>query len=1006
MSTLLLSFLLACAPESTEHATAYQLNDLGDGIGGPKALARAGDYMIENDRLRFAILGARNSFGPGLYGGSLIDADIVREGLEYRNGHGNDRFVELNPTVNLDISMVTEDAQIEILDTDDGSAVIRVSALGKPYLGILVPLRGITPGNEPAVAIVTDYILRPGEPWITLRTTATVVPKSGGMDGLIEGEVLPPLWEPESVVDVALGGGVALGDFYQQGGAIDAFLSDIGFDESGAIFEAHEAGRNLFWTPFSADILGGTADGVSYGMAAKEGKLLMPLFASSQTVAIGAMAGAPVDETTGEAESMPIGTAFTYERVFTVGEGDIGSVVDNLLLAKNIESGVVKGHVLEAGSGIPASGAKVFVFRPGAEGPWSQWTTDVSWNDTNQDGSFGGTLPVGQWELQVHEHGRPTSERFAIDVSAEDTVLHLEIGASGSVGFEIRDELGDIVPAKVTIMRTDQPALRNPVLGDGEIGGSPEAVLFAPFGHAKTHLAPGEYTATATRGPEYEIETRPFSVFANSHLDLDLGVIRSVDTTGWVGADLHVHGNPSFDSGVSPVDRVMTMVSEGVEFMASTDHDFIFDYAPTIEDLGLGHWIRSTVGVEVTPLEMGHFIAFGIEHDFLADAGGAFDWKGRTPGEVLASLEASGAGNIAPVTMVAHPRDGILGYFDQFGFNPHGGIPGIAGQPGSPDINIPLNSKVSDFQIFTEPNFTLEFDALELFNGKRLDLIRTPTAQEIADYAADPESVNAFDLMTRDMDEMEALENGTFGLGYGHMGQIDDWFTLLNLGYKHTALANSDTHSKTSIESGCPRNFVQTGTDDPDFVTEAEVAAAVRDHRVIASYGPFVRFWVDDMGIGGELSGTGERQLRIESQAPSWMSVSHLELYENGTLIETWDRSEQDQSNIIWEEETTIHPSIDSWYVVIASGEGSLFPLFSPVEVPKIELQDIVVEAVGAVLDDTSLLGVLVPIPRTYPMLPYAITNPIWVDLDGNGFDAPGIPAWQEEPVDPADEEE
>jgi hypothetical protein len=1006
MSTLLLSVLLACAPESAEHATAYQLNDLGDGIGGPKALARKGDYIIENDKMRFGILGARNSFGPGLYGGSLIDADVVREGLEYRNGHGNDRFVELNPTVNLDISFLTEETQIEILDTDDGSAVIRVTALGKPYLGILVPLRGITPGNEPAVAIVTDYILRPGEPWLTLRTTATVVPKSGGMEGLTIGEFLPGLQDPESVVEIALGGGVAMGDFYQQGGAVDAFLSDVGFDEAGAIFAADQEDRNLFWSPFSAEVLGGTADGVSYGMASKKGNLLMPLFASSQTVAIGAMSPAPMDESTGEADDIPLGTAFTYERIFTVGHGDMGSVVDNVLLAKDIESGFVGGHVLEAGSGAPVSGAKVFVYRPGADAPWSQWTTDVAWDDTNGDGSFAGTLPIGDWELQAHEHGRPVSERFTIVVGDEDVEVNLDIGHTGTVAFVVRDESGDTVPAKLTVMRTDQEALRNPILGDGFIGGRPESVLFAPFGHAETHLAPGDYTATATRGPEYEIDTLAFSVGANTHLDLDLAVLHSVDTTGWIGADLHVHGNPSFDSGVNPVDRVMTMVSEGVEFMASTDHDFIFDYAPTIQNMNLGHWIRSSVGVEVTPLEMGHFIAFGIEHDFLADAGGAFDWKGRTPGEILASLEASGAGNIDPVTMVAHPRDGILGYFDQFGFNPHGGIPGLAGQPGTADLSIPLNSQVTDFQIFTEPNFTLKFDALELFNGKRLDLIRTPTAKEISDFAEDNDSVNALDILTRDLTEMAHLEDGTFGLGYGHKGQIDDWFSLLNLGFRHTALANSDTHSMTSVESGCPRNFVQTGTDDPDYVTEAEVASAIREHRVIASYGPFVRFWIDDEGIGSELVGTGERTLRIESQAPSWMGVGHLELYENGTLIDTWDRPETEQSNIIWEIESTVNPGKDSWYVVIASGEGSLFPLFSPVEIPSIELQDIVVEAVGAVIDDTSLLGELIPVPKTHPIYPYALTNPIWIDLGGNGFDAPGIPAWQEAPINPSDAEE
>jgi hypothetical protein len=1000
MSAILLSVLLACAPESTEHARAYQMTDLGDGIGGPKALARGGDYIIENDKMRFAILGARNSFGPGIYGGSLIDADLVREGVEYRNGHGNDRFVELNPTVNLDIPFVTEDHQIEILETEDGSAVIRVTATGTPYLGILVPLRGLTPGKEPAVAMVTDYILRPGEPWLTLRTTVTIVPKSGGLEPLTIGEAVPGLDEPESVVEVALGGGIALGDFYQQGGAVDAFLSDIGFDEAGAVYSANQAGRNLFWTPFSADVLGGTAEGVSYGIASLEGKLFMPLFASSQTVAIGGMISAP------EEGSMGIGEAYTYERVFTVGEGDMGSVVDNILLAKGIESGVVRGHVVESGSGEPVSGAQVVVYQPGFDGPWSQWTTDVALDDVNGDGSFGGTLPVGDWELMVYQHGRPAGERFAVSVGAEDVVLILQIGQSGSVGFEVRDESGDSVPAKVTVMRDDGNVQRDPILGDSFIGGSPEAVLFAPYGHAETRLLPGDYTAIASRGLEYELDTLSFTVRANTHQDLHLQVLRSVDTTGWIGADLHVHAMPSFDSGVSHVDRVISMVSEGVEFMASTDHDFIFDYAPTIEDLNLGHWLRSSVGVEVTPLEMGHFIAFGIKHDFLADAGGAFDWKGRTPGEVLASLEASGAGNIAPVTMLAHPRDGILGYFDQFGFNPHGGIPGFGGQAGSTDIEIPLNSQVSDFLIFTEQNFTVEFDSLELFNGKRLDLIRTPTEVEIEDFGADPDSVSAYDIITRDMEEMASLEDGTFGLGFGHMGQVDDWFTLLNLGFKHTALANSDTHGTTSVESGCPRNFVETGTDEPGFVTEKEIAEAIREHRVIASYGPFVRFWLDEAGIGEEIQGKGERSLRIDSQAPSWMGISHMELYENGTLIQTWDRSESKAKEVSWRVETSVTPSKDSWYVVVASGENSLFPLFTPVEIPKVELQDIVVEAVSAVLDDTSLLGVLVPIPRTHPTLPYAITNPIWVDLDGDGFDAPGIPAWQVAPENPADTEE
>ena len=135
MTSILLSVLLGCAPEAQEYANAFQLDDLGDGIGGPKALARTGDFILENDKMRFAILGARNSYGPGIYGGSLIDADIVRPGLEYRNGKGNDRFVELNPTVNLDIPFVTEVEQIQIVDTDDGSAVMELNGRHTVWAG-------------------------------------------------------------------------------------------------------------------------------------------------------------------------------------------------------------------------------------------------------------------------------------------------------------------------------------------------------------------------------------------------------------------------------------------------------------------------------------------------------------------------------------------------------------------------------------------------------------------------------------------------------------------------------------------------------------------------------------------------------------------------------------------------------------------------------------------------------------------------------------------------------
>ena len=58
------------------------------------------------------------------------------------------------------------------------------------------------------------------------------------------------------------------------------------------------------------------------------------------------------------------------------------------------------------------------------------------------------------------------------------------------------------------------------------------------------------------------------------------------------------------------------------------------------------------------------------------------------------------------------------------------------------------------------------------------------------------------------------------------------------------------------------------------------------------------------------------------------------------------------------------------------------------------ELQSVVEKALADVEALAVLMEPSVPIPRVFPIHPYALTNPIWVDVDGGGFDAPGHPAW------------
>lgn len=1000
---LLAAAALAGCASDEPFARAVQLTDLDEAVGGPKALAQPGDFLLENDRIRLAILGHRASLGPHTSGGSLADADLQRFDDRYTHGRGNDRLAEVFSTVNMNVGRVHDErgTVAVVADGSDGGAAI-VCTEG-PYEPFITLLDGLWPlVNGPDFRMRTDYILEPGSPAVLVRTVATVVDLADldatvGCEGQLDDDIeAAPGSETElPLIELAMETGMVFGDFYLQGGSVDVFAPDIGFDEEGYVHELSSAGANTFQDPIPVDFLAGTADGVSYGLLAGQGRLFVPMFTSSQTVAVGAgIAGDP--DLDGR---FPVGTQLRYDRWFAVGQGDVGSVVQALLEARGDATARVDGHVVEAGTGVSLTGVHVFAFRAGSEAPWLEWTTDVG-DDPVADGSFGGVLPPGDWELMAYAEGRPLGERVAVSLAAGDSLeLVLESPQPGSVSFEIRDGTGIRVPSKITFVRTDDVDVRRPVLGDGYIGGRPAAVRFAPYGQGQLVLPPGEYQAIASRGLEYEVDiSPPFTVGPATHTDLDLTVIHSVDTYGWISADFHVHAEPSHDSGVSLEDRVSTMVSEGIEFFSSTDHDAITDYRPVVEDMGLEQWVSTAIGLEVTTIEVGHFLGFPLLHDYLVDQGGAFDWTDLTPAEIVDGIRLLGdpAAADEPLVFVGHPRDGILGYFDQFGlshYESQGDAPLV-----EPSVVVQLTNP-----LLAAGNFSTDFDALELLNSKRFEFIRTPTTTELLDYAADPDSVPVYDMIERTMEEQDGLWDGTYTLGGGgHEGGVDDWFNLLNLGFRYTALGNSDTHGKTSVESGCPRNFVVSDSDDPGFQDAEAVASAVREGRVVASYGPFVRFWADspDQGVGSTVVADGEVVLGFEVQSPSWFDVERVEVYENGSLIAEYAIPSPNTDILNLSEQLPVDPDGDAWYVVIALGSGDLSPVFTPVEIPQVQLQDIVVDALEGVPGVSTLLDEAWPIPRAYPIHPYALTNPIWIDRDGDGFDPPGLAPWLEPPAE------
>ena len=449
-----LAALLPGCAEDEPFARAYQAADLSETIGGAKALARGGDYILENDRLRVAILGPRVSFGPHTSGGSLVDADLQRNDDRYLHGNGNDRLAEIFSTVNMNVGRVHDDAGTVAIvadGSDGGAAIVCVEGPYDPFLTLLGGLWPLV--NGPDFRMRTDYILEPGSPAVRMRTMATIGQGTTGCEGTISDDVpaATPSDESLPVIEYAMETGLAFGDFYLQGGSVDVFAADIGFDEEGYVYELTLEGANTFQDPIPTDYIAGTADGVSYGLMADQGRLFVPMFTSSQTIAVGA-------GVTGDPDldgRFPDGSAWRYDRWFAVGQGDVGSVVDSLLEARGDAVGRIEGHVVEAGSGVSLSGVHVFAYRPGADLPWLEWTTDIG-DDPVLDGSFGGSLPPGDWELVVYGEGRPVGTRLPVTVAQGQTVeLVLESPQPGSVQFTVRDGTGLVVPAKVSFFRAD-----------------------------------------------------------------------------------------------------------------------------------------------------------------------------------------------------------------------------------------------------------------------------------------------------------------------------------------------------------------------------------------------------------------------------------------------------------------------------------------------------------------------------------------------------------------------
>ena len=349
---------------------------------------------------------------------------------------------------------------------------------------------------------------------------------------------------------------------------------------------------------------------------------------------------------------------------------------------------------------------------------------------------------------------------------------------------------------------------------------------------------------------------------------------RVIDTAGWVAVDSHLHSEMSNDSSIPLADRLRAVAGEGVELAIATDHDFITDYAPLLQALGLDGWVASRIGCETTSVTWGHVNSWPLTPDYDFAGGGSIAWYGKSPGQVFDKMRSNGA----TVVQINHPRRGGSGLFNSIDFDPETATalrdPAELGLDGA------------DFNDFN-------FDAVEVANGKS-----DPFEETFADWLA-----------------LVSIGHPAAATGSSDSHGISQYVGV----------------SRTYV-------WVGPGADDPATLDIDAVDDALRARAATVSQGVFVTAALRDPATGDfalpgavvDLAGETMARIQIKVQAPPWMPVARIRVYAGREEVDTIELDPGDTAPVRYDQNRNIplpDGEADSFFVVLVETAGPGTPV-------------------------------------------------------------------------------
>lgn len=507
-------------------------------------------------------------------------------------------------------------------------------------------------------------------------------------------------------------------------------------------------------------------------------------------------------------------------------------------------------------------------------------------------------VPLPQGIYKVRANFFPAvCEELLVVAEGEESSCILQNPPQGRVKVRIRDSRGEFVPGKVTFIglsptRTPYFKPENPIKS-GKQWEAFKNSCFPQEEGLEVRLPVGTYLIYASRGPEYSMDQKVVEVLKDELQELVFRIDRVLETPNLISIDPHLHTNNS-DGGMGISERIKSIVAEGINVAVASDHNFISDYTPALQKLGLQKYLAVICGNEVThPDNLIHYNTYPLKLRVDEERNGAIPPFAE---EAPALFEASRKKDPEAILQVNHPRAGDLGYFNNYQLD-------------------------MEQAAFAREHFSTSFDVLEVMNGPRF-------------YSSNSVA-------------------------------IEDWFHLLNRGYYFPLIGSSDSHSIDRGEPGYSRTYVFYEGGEGDQLNWTALALSLKKGRAFATNGPLVEFKVNGKYTSGDTltAKDGRIELWMKVQSAPWIAVDEIRVIVNGERKIIFPVKIAKEAVSKFEEQISLRVSRDSYLALEVLGKESLYP----------------------VLQRSSPSGLV-----SDAILPYALTNPVFVDFDGNGkFDAP-----------------